>query len=135
MHRIAFVVDRGFHYLGLHGGVAFSFLLGLGCNVPAISAVATAATGRERVIASLLITFVPCSARSAVILALAGKYLGGLGVFVIFMLTLIVIAVMGHLLTRRYPKIGPGQVQEIPAYALPPGRAPAMFSLSSHRCW
>jgi len=35
------------------------------------------------------------------------------------MLTLIVIAVMGHLLTRRYPKSGPGQVQEIPAYALP----------------
>lgn len=119
MHRIAFVVDRGFHYLGLHGGVAFSFLLGLGCNVPAISAAAIAASGRERVIASLLITFVPCSARSAVILALAGKYLGGLGIFAIFMLTLIVIAVLGHLLTRRYPKIGPGQVQEIPGYALP----------------
>ena len=119
MHRIAFVVDRGFHYLGLHGGVALSFLLGLGCNVPAISAAALSTTGRERVIASLLITFVPCSARSAVILALAGKYLGGFGVFAIFMLTLIVIAVMGHLLTRRYPKSGPGQVQEIPAYALP----------------
>jgi len=28
--------------------------------------------------ASLLVTFVPCSARSAIILALAGKYLGGL---------------------------------------------------------
>ena len=119
MHRIAFVVDRGFHRLGLHGGMAFSFLLGLGCNVPAISSAAIAATGRERVIASLLITFVPCSARSAVILALAGKYLGGLGIFAIFMLTLIVIAVLGHLLTRRYPKSGPGQVQEIPPYAMP----------------
>jgi ferrous iron transport protein B len=37
MQRIAFVVDRGFHRIGLHGGVAVPFLLGLGCNVPAIS--------------------------------------------------------------------------------------------------
>ena len=34
MQRIAFVVDRGFHQIGLHGGVAVPFLLGLGCNVP-----------------------------------------------------------------------------------------------------
>jgi len=119
MHRIAFVVDRGFHHIGLHGGVAVPFLLGLGCNVPAISSAARVASGRERVIASVLITFVPCSARSAVILALAGKYLGGFGVFGIFMLTIVVIAIMGPLLTRRFADSGPGQVQEIPPYALP----------------
>ncbi len=119
MHRIAFVVDRGFHRIGLHGGVAVPFLLGLGCNVPAISAAARVSSGRERVIASVLITFVPCSARSAVILALAGKYLGGFGVFAIFMLTILVIGIMGPLLTRRFAERGPGQVQEIPPYALP----------------
>ncbi len=119
MQRIAFVVDRGFHHIGLHGAVAVPFLLGLGCNVPAISAAAGAASGRERVVASVLITFVPCSARSAVILALAGKYLGGTGVFLIFMLTIVVIAIMGRLLSRSYAHSGPGQVQEIPAYALP----------------
>jgi len=119
MQRIAFVVDRGFHQIGLHGGVAVPFLLGLGCNVPAISGAASAASGRERVLASILITFVPCSARSAVILALAGKYLGGFGVFGIFALTLVVIAAMGHLLSRHRRNVGPGQVQEIPPYALP----------------
>lgn len=119
MHRVAFVVDRGFHHIGLHGGVAVPFLLGLGCNVPAISAVATASSGRERIVASLLITFVPCSARSAIVLALGGKYLGGLGVFLLFMLTLVVIGVAGRLLTRRYPGAGPGLIQEIPPYALP----------------
>lgn len=119
MHRIAFVVDRGFHHIGLHGGVAVPFLLGLGCNVPAIASVGRTTSGRERVIASILITFVPCSARSAVILALAGKYLGGFGVFAIFMLTIVVIAVMGQLLTRRFPERRPGQVQDIPPYALP----------------
>lgn len=119
MHRIAFVVDRGFHKIGLHGGVAVPFLLGLGCNVPAISAVARSTTGRERLIASVLITFVPCSARSAIILAVAGKYLGVLGVIGIYALTLLLIAVMGGLLSHRKSEVGPGQVQEIPAYTLP----------------
>jgi len=54
---------------------------------------------------------------------LGGKYLGGLGVFAIFMLTIIVIAVLGRLLTLRYPETGPGQVLEIPPYALPTWRA------------
>jgi len=123
MQRIAFVVDRGFHRIGLHGGVAVPFLTGLGCNVPAITGAARVTRGRERVIASVLITFVPCSARSAIILALAGKYLGGAGVFGIFALTVIVIAAMGRLLAWRQRELGPGQVQEIPPYALPAWRA------------
>ena len=123
MHRIAFVVDRGFHKIGLHGGVAVPFLLGLGCNVPAISAVARTTSGRERMIASVLITFVPCSARSAIILAVAGKYLGVMGVIGIYALTLALIAAMGLLLAHRQHEVGPGQVQEIPAYSLPNWRA------------
>lgn len=123
MHRIAFVVDRGFHKIGLHGGVAVPFLLSLGCNVPAISAVARSTSGRERLIASVLITFVPCSARSAIILAVAGKYLGVLGVLGIYALTLVLIAVMGLLLSHRKSEAGPGQLQEIPAYSLPNWRA------------
>lgn len=119
MQRIAFVVDRGFHQIGLHGGVAVPFLLGLGCNVPAISGAAKATSGRERVIATVLISFVPCSARSAIILAIAGKYLGVGGVLGIFALTMLVIAGMGRLLSRRNRSPGPGRVQEIPAYALP----------------
>ena len=119
MQRVAFVVDRFFHYIGLHGKVAVPFLLGLGCNVPAIAATGRAISGRDRIVASLLITFVPCSARSAIILALGGKYLGGLGIFGIFMLNLLIIAVLGKLLVRRYPDISPGLIQEIPPYALP----------------
>jgi ferrous iron transport protein B len=123
MARIAFSVDRGFHRIGLHGAVAVPFLLGLGCNVPAISSVARSTRGRERVAASLLIIFVPCSARSAIVLALAGKYLGGLAVFGIFASALVVIAFLGRLLRQHAPEVEPGLVQEIPPYALPRGRA------------
>jgi ferrous iron transport protein B len=99
--------------------VAVPFLIGLGCNVPAISAVASATSGRDRVVATLLIAFVPCSARSAIILAMGGKYLGGLVVFAIFVLTVVVLALLGRLLARRYTETAPGLIQEIPPYALP----------------
>jgi len=119
MHRIAFVVDRFFHAIGLHGRVAVPFLLGLGCNVPAIAATRGLSSGRDRVVASLLITFVPCSARSAVVLALGARYLGATGVFLLFILSLLVIALLGRLLSHRYPEISPGLIQEIPPYTWP----------------
>ncbi|MBN8453519.1 MAG: ferrous iron transporter B [Candidatus Accumulibacter sp.] len=119
MHRVAFVVDRGFHRIGLHGGVAAPFLVGLGCNVPAISMVAASSSGKERLVATLLLAFVPCSARSAIILAMGGKYLGGLGVLAIFALTFVVLTLLGSLLARRYAHVAVGLIQEIPPYALP----------------
>ena len=122
MHRIAFVVDHFFHLIGLHGKVAVPFLLGLGCNVPAIAAT-RGLSGRDRVVSSLLITFVPCSARSAIVLALGAKYLGALGVFGLFALSLLVIAILGRLLSHRYPEISPGLIQEIPNYAWPKWRS------------
>ena len=122
MHRVAFVVDRGFHRIGLHGAAALPFLVGLGCNVPAISIAANSSSGRDRILASLLITFVPCSARSAIILALGGKYLGGLAVLALFLLTPLVIAVLGRLLAKRYSEAVPGMILDIPPYAWPQWR-------------
>jgi ferrous iron transport protein B len=122
MARIAFAVDRAFHRVGLHGAAALPFLMGLGCSVPAISSVARSTRGRERMAASLLILFVPCSARSAIVLALAGKYLGGLAVFGVFASALAAIALLGKLLRRFAPEAEPGLVQEIPPYTLPRSR-------------
>jgi len=122
MPRIAFALDRVFHRIGVHGDVALVLLLGLGCNVPALSAIGSATRGRERTIASVLATFVPCSARSAIILALAGKYLGAWGVLAVFGVAALLIAVMGRLLRRRLADGVPGHIQEIPRYALPQWR-------------
>jgi ferrous iron transport protein B len=103
--------------------VAVPFLVGLGCNVPAISAAATSGSRRERIVASVLVTFVPCSARSAIILAVGGKYLGVIGVIAIFALTLVTIAVLGKLLARRFEDNAPGMVLPIPPYTMPRWKA------------
>ena len=42
-----------------------------------------------------------------------------MGVFLLFALSLLVIAVLGRLLSHRYPEISPGLIQEIPDYAWP----------------
>lgn len=119
MPRIARVIDRAFHRIGAHGGVAVTFLTGLGCNVPAISSAAAMTTGRERLVASVLNTFVPCSARSAIILALAGKYLGAWAVAAIFLAAGLVIALLGRLLSHRGRDIDVRVVHPVPPYAIP----------------
>ena len=122
MARIAFAVDRVFHRLGLHGSVALPLLLGLGCNVPALSAVGAATRGGERITASVLVSLMPCSARSAIVLALAGKYLGVWGVLAVFGVTALVLAATGQVLRRRFAARSAGHIQEIPPYAAPSWR-------------
>ena len=133
MARIAFAADRFFHRIGLHGDVALPLLLGLGCNVPALCAVGSDSRGRTREVASLLVTFVPCSARSAIILAVAGKYLGAWGVAAVFAVAALVIVLLGSFLQRREKGTLPGHIQDIPAYALPRGRALARETWSRTR--
>ncbi|HSN40495.1 MAG TPA: nucleoside recognition domain-containing protein, partial [Burkholderiales bacterium] len=45
------------------------------------------------------------------------------GVLAIFALTIVIIAILGRLLVRRDREPGPGQILEIPRYALPKWRA------------
>jgi ferrous iron transport protein B len=123
MPRIARVIDRAFHRIGVHGGLAVAFLTGLGCNVPAIASAAAMTQGRERLVASVLVTFVPCSARSAIILALAGKYLGAWAVLAIFVVAGGVIALLGRLLSHRGTDVDTAVVHPIPPYAVPSLRA------------
>lgn len=119
VRRVAFVVDAVPPYRSAwRRSCAFPDRSGLQRR-PAISAATASGSRRERIAATILITFVPCSARSAILLAIGGKYLGGLGVFSIFLLTLLAIAALGKLLAWRYADSAYGMVQSIPSYALP----------------
>lgn len=74
--RLAFMLDGLLHRVGLHGKSIVPLIIGYGCNVPAIMATRNLDNWRDRLIAMLAIPFITCSARTVIILALAGKYLG-----------------------------------------------------------
>lgn len=86
LNSLAFLTDRVMHRLGLHGRALLPLVAAAGCSVPAILAVRDLPTRRERLIASTLVSFIPCSARTAVILGAVGHYIGwqpALGVFAV----------------------------------------------------
>ncbi len=73
---LAVLTDRLLGGLGLSGRTAIPLLAATACNVPAIYATRVLATRRERILASFLVTLVPCSARSAVVVAALVPFAG-----------------------------------------------------------
>ena len=117
--RIAFMMDSLMHRIGLHGKAIVPFILGYGCNVPAIMSTRTLEDGRERFIAATLSTMVPCAARLVVVFGLVAFYLGPLYAFGLYMLNLFVIALTGRVLTTLLPDTSPGMILEMPPYRIP----------------
>jgi ferrous iron transport protein B len=76
MARAAYLSDRWMHMMGLHGKSFMPILLGFGCNVPAILGTRILESRRARLLTTLLIPLVPCTARMAVIAILAAVFFG-----------------------------------------------------------
>ncbi|MBI4667816.1 MAG: fused ferrous iron transport protein A/B [Elusimicrobia bacterium] len=117
--RLAVLLDRLMHKLGLHGYGTIPLMLGLGCKVPAMLATRVLETRRERLIAMTLALFIaPCLPQSAMILSLLGphglKYVAvvfagaaGIGIF------------SGFMLNRLIKGETPELFVEIPPYHIP----------------
>jgi ferrous iron transport protein B len=117
--RVAFLMDAFMHRIGLHGTAIVPAVLGYGCNVPAVMATRILPDRRDKIIAAIISSMVPCSARSVVIFGLVAFYLGPLWALAIYVLNIFVIAMTGKILTRMMPEVSPGMVLEIPPYRLP----------------
>jgi ferrous iron transport protein B len=74
MSRAAIVSDRVMHKLGLHGKSAIPLILGFGCNVPAIMGTRILENRRDKILISLSIPFMSCSARLPVYLLFTGIF-------------------------------------------------------------
>ena len=73
--RLAVLLDRGLHRLGLHGYGAIPMILGLGCKVPGLLAARVLETRRERIIVmTLTLLIAPCLPQSAMILSQVGRF-------------------------------------------------------------
>lgn len=117
--RAGFLMDAFMHRIGLHGKSVPLFILGFGCNVPAIMATRILESRRDRIITALLIPFIPCAARTTIILALVAFLLGPWWALGFYLVNIIVVAVLGAVLTRIFRYSSPGLILEIPELRWP----------------
>ncbi|OGO28214.1 MAG: hypothetical protein A2136_06895 [Chloroflexi bacterium RBG_16_54_11] len=117
--RIAFLMDGLMHRLGLHGKAIVPFILGYGCNVPAVMSTRILEERKDRIIASTLAVLVPCAARLSVVFGLVAFYLGPLWAMGIYLLNMFIISLTGRILTRLLPEDTPGLILEMPTYRIP----------------
>lgn len=117
--KIAYLMDRPCHTIGLHGKACIPLLLAFGCNVPACVGCRIMETKRDRFIAIFLSTLVPCSARTVVILGLVGAYIGVHWALVLYIFDFLLIFLIGRILNRFLPGMSVGIIMEMPSYRLP----------------
>jgi ferrous iron transport protein B len=117
--RAGFLLDAFMHRIGLHGKSVSPFILGFGCNVPAIVSTRILESQRDRILTSLLIPFIPCSARTTIVLALIAFYLGPLWAMGFYAANILVVAVVGWVISRFMKEPSPGLILEIPSLKAP----------------
>lgn len=117
--RVAFLMDAFMHRIGLHGKAIVPFILGYGCNVPAVMSTRSLEEPRDRYLAAALATLVPCAARLAVVFGLVAFYLGPVAAFALYLFNLFVIALVGRILSQMMPEDAPGLILEMPSYRVP----------------
>lgn len=117
--RIAYLMDSLMHKLGVHGKAIIPLVLGYGCNVPGCLSCRIMETQRERFITGFLVTLVPCSAVTVVILGLVGKYVGMSWVLGLYLFNLLVIFSLGKLAFKILPGEPTELIMEMPDYKRP----------------
>lgn len=117
--RVAFLMDALMHRIGLHGKAVVPFILGYGCNVPAIMSTRVLEDRRDRFMAAALATMVPCAARLAVVFGLVAFYMGPRLALGIYLFNLFIIALVGRLLSGLMKEEAPGLILEVPLYRMP----------------
>jgi ferrous iron transport protein B len=123
MARAAYLSDRWMHMIGLHGKSFMPILLGFGCNVPAILGTRIIESRRARLLTTLLIPLVPCTARMAVITILAAVFFGPSAFWIAWGLvgcSLLILASLGLVLHHFFfENEHVPFIMELPLYHLP----------------
>jgi len=131
MARVAFILDKLMHKVGLHGKSFIPLLMGFGCNVPAILATRTIESKNDRIVTILINPFMSCSARYPVyilmISAFFTNYQGSI-LFLIYIAGILLAALMALVFKRTMFKS-----RDIPfVMELPPYRMPTLRTTLKH---
>ncbi len=132
MARVAFVMDRVMSFTGLHGKSFIPMVLGFGCAVPAIYATRTLENRTQRIMTSLLVPLMSCSARLPVYVVFGLAFFGAAAATVITGLYVVGILIAGLVAIVLSRTILKERDDSVFALELPPYRMPTMKALTTH---
>lgn len=123
MSRIAFLLDRMMKGVHLSGKSFVSFMLGFGCNVPAIYATRTLDNEKQRKLTALLVPFMSCGARMPIYVLFASAFFphkAGLMIITVYGIGIFMAVLIAYLFskTKGY-KEDRVFVLELPPYRMP----------------
>lgn len=127
MARVAFIMDKMMHRMGLHGKSFIPLVMGFGCNVPAIMSSRIIESKSSRLITILVNPFMSCSARIPIYVLLVGAFFPTHGAWVFF--SLYILGILVAVLTSRLLRKFWFKADETPfVMELPPYRMPTLKS-------
>ncbi|MCH5229749.1 MAG: ferrous iron transport protein B [Muribaculaceae bacterium] len=127
MARVAFIMDKLMHKMGLHGKSFIPMVMGFGCNVPSIMSTRIIESHSSRLITILINPFISCSARIPIYVLLVGAFFPHYGAWVfvgLYLLGIIVAVITAKLMRRFWFKADETPfVMELPPYRFPTAKA------------
>lgn len=127
MARVAFIMDKLMHKMGLHGKSFIPMIMGFGCNVPAIMSTRIIESQSSRIITILINPFISCSARIPIYVLLCGAFFPHYGAWVftgLYLLGVIIAVITAKLLRKFWFKADETPfVMELPPYRMPTAKA------------
>ena len=131
MTRAAFVADKLLSFTGLSGSSFIPLIMGFGCTVPAIMACRTLPSKKDRILTTMILPFMACSARFPLIALFAGNFFPknqGMFVFLMYLVGILVSFLAALILNRAMFKNEPSLfIMEMPPY-----RSPIVRNLAIH---
>lgn len=127
MARVAFIMDKLMHRMGLHGKSFIPLVMGFGCNVPAIMSTRIIESRSSRIITILINPFISCSARIPIYVLLVGAFFPNQGAWVflgLYLLGITVAVCTARLMRRFWFKADETPfVMELPPYRTPTAKS------------
>lgn len=127
MARVAFIMDKLMHKMGLHGKSFIPLVMGFGCNVPAIMSTRIIESQSSRLITILINPFISCSARIPIYVLLCGAFFPHYGAWIftgLYVLGIVVAVFTAKMLRKFWFKEDETPfVMELPPYRIPTAKA------------
>ncbi len=128
MARVAFIMDRIMHKIGLHGRSFIPMLMGFGCNVPAIMATRTIESRSDRILTILINPFMSCSARLPVYILIIGAFFPSNPTMMLLLMYGIGV-LFASVIAISFKKLFFNKVEAPFVMELPPYRLPTFYAI------